>query len=105
KPAHVLEIGAGFSTLVSAAACERNRSDGYPAHFVAVDPYPADFLHLDLPGLADLKRDKATDLGPEAFAALGPGDVLFIDTTHTVKLGGDVTHLVLEVLPRLAPGV
>ena len=31
--------------------------------------------------------------------------MLFIDTSHTVKTGGDVPWLFGEVLPRLAPGV
>ncbi len=34
-----------------------------------------------------------------------PGDILFVDTTHTVKLGSDVNFIILDVLPRLAPGV
>jgi hypothetical protein len=34
-----------------------------------------------------------------------PGDFLFIDSTHVVKVGGDVTYLYFEVLPRLGPGV
>ena len=32
-------------------------------------------------------------------------DILFIDTSHTVKTGGDVTWIFHEVVPRLAPGV
>jgi hypothetical protein len=31
--------------------------------------------------------------------------VLFIDSSHIVRAGGDVNHVILEVLPRLAPGV
>jgi hypothetical protein len=31
--------------------------------------------------------------------------VLFIDSTHVVKAGSDVSWLILQVLPRLAPGV
>jgi hypothetical protein len=45
------------------------------------------------------------DTPPEVFEALGAGDVLFIDTSHTVKTGGDVTLLFNEILPRLKPGV
>ncbi len=30
--------------------------------------------------------------------------MLFVDTSHTVKLDGDVNRVILEVLPRLAPG-
>ena len=31
--------------------------------------------------------------------------MLFIDSTHIVRIDGEVPHLVLEVLPSLAPGV
>ena len=31
--------------------------------------------------------------------------MLFIDTTHIVKVGGEVPYLYLEVIPSLAPGV
>ncbi len=39
------------------------------------------------------------------FSQLQSGDILFIDSSHTVKIGGDVNYLFLEVLPRLKPGV
>ena len=41
----------------------------------------------------------------DVFASLQAGDVLFVDTTHTVKLDSDVNRIVLDVLPSLAPGV
>src|SRR5258706_16043378 len=34
-----------------------------------------------------------------------PAPSLFIDSSHTVRIGGDVNYLFLEVLPRLKPGV
>jgi len=45
------------------------------------------------------------DVELEFFSQLGSGDILFIDSSHTVKIGGDVNYLFLEVLPRLKPGV
>ena len=41
----------------------------------------------------------------EAFGELGENDLLFIDSSHAVKPGSDVNHLILEILPRLHPGV
>jgi hypothetical protein len=40
-----------------------------------------------------------------AFAALRANDPLIVDTTHTVKIDGDVNHVVLNLLPRLGSGV
>ena len=45
------------------------------------------------------------DIDLEFFSQLDSGDILFIDSSHTVRIGGDVNYLFLEVLPRLKPGV
>lgn len=103
KPGRVLELGSGFSTLVSAAACSANRREGRPCQLIAVDPspritlQPAPFLKIEDCG--------AESLPLERYLELGPGDVLFIDSSHTVKLGSEVNFIVLEVLPRLQRGV
>ena len=39
------------------------------------------------------------------FEKLDAGDILFIDSTHIVKIDGDVPFLYLEVIPRLKKGV
>jgi len=41
----------------------------------------------------------------DMFLKMEKDDFLFIDSSHTVKPGGDVNFLILEVLPRLKPGV
>jgi predicted O-methyltransferase YrrM len=105
KPRRVMELGAGWSTLVSAQACRANAADGHPTELVAADPFPQPFLHAGLEGLSELRASKATDVAAEELAELGEGDVLFVDTTHTVKVGSEVNYLILEVLPRLREGV
>ena len=104
RPARILELGSGRSSLVTAEAARRNAADGAPCRYEAYDPYPGPGTG-GLPGLAALHRVPAQEVPAAAFEALGAGDVLFVDTTHTVKTGSDVNHIVLEVLPRLAPGV
>jgi hypothetical protein len=54
---------------------------------------------------ATVHRQRTEDIPLTVFDELRPGDVLFVDTTHTVKTGGDVVRLVLDVFPRLRPGV
>jgi predicted O-methyltransferase YrrM len=104
KPRRVLEIGSGYSTLVTAAACARNAADRRPAEFVTVDPEPRIPLGAPL-GLTRREHVRAQELPLERFLVLDRNDVLFIDSSHTVKLGSDVNFLVFEVLPRLRPGV
>ena len=106
KPKRIIELGSGFSTLLIGLACERNRAEGHACSYAAYDPYPRPaILGEHPPGLDRLVLTAATAVSLETFAELGPHDLLFVDTTHTVKLGSDVNYLVLEVLPRLVPGV
>ena len=104
KPARILELGSGHSTLVAAQAVRRNRDEGAPCRLEAYDPYPS-VVSEELPGLEALHRTAAQDLPSTLFEPLQAGDVLLVDTTHTVKTGSDVNFVVLDVLPRLAPGV
>jgi predicted O-methyltransferase YrrM len=103
KPRRVVELGSGFSTLVTAAACAQNASEGRPCELIAVDPEPRVSARLGAATRIDHRRAETIPL--EFFLELGAGDVLFIDTSHAVKLGSEVNFLVLEVLPRLRTGV
>ena len=105
KPQRVIEVGAGYSTLVLAGACCRNAADGSPCELVSIDPDPRRELPESLPGLTRAERRSATEVPLGTYLDLGPGDVLFIDSSHTVKRGSEVNFLVHEVLPRLRRGV
>ena len=104
QPRRIVELGSGQSTLVMAAAAERNRAEGADTELRAFDPFPT-VVHTGLAGLTSLEPTPAQEVPLEVFTALEAGDVLFVDTTHTVKLGSDVNRIVLDVLPVLAPGV
>jgi predicted O-methyltransferase YrrM len=103
RPRRMIEVGCGFSSLVSARV---NREQlGGAMEFTCIEPYPRDFLIAGVEGISDVVVDKIQDAPLALFDRLGAGDVLFIDTSHTVKTGNDVTWLFHEVVPRLAPGV
>jgi hypothetical protein len=52
-----------------------------------------------------IKATEVQDESPYTFEPLGPRDMLFIDSSHIVRLDGDVPFLLLEVLPVLRAGV
>jgi len=104
RPARVLELGSGFSTLVIARAARANRAAGSALEHGVFDPTPAAVVNPARDRI-DLQRVSATEIPSERFRELAGGDILFIDTTHTLKPGGEVPHLLLDVLPTLAPGV
>jgi len=106
RPRRVVEIGSGYSTLVAARAVELMRAEGGSApRLVAVEPYPLPFLKSRLAGLSELVEKKVQEADLEIFTSLGSGDILFIDSTHVLREGGDVQAEFCEILPRLAPGV
>jgi hypothetical protein len=103
RPRRMIEVGCGWSSLVTARV-NRECFDG-TIEFTCIEPYPPDFLSDGVEGVSDLIALPVEEVPVERFLSLEAGDVLFIDSSHTVKTGGDVAFLLHEVLPRLAPGV
>jgi Methyltransferase domain len=104
RPKRVVELGSGHSTLVTLEAARANESEGHPLALNVYDPFPS-VVGDDLPGLDALHRTPAQEVPLAVFEGLEDGDVLFVDTTHTVKIGSEVNFVLLEVLPRLRSGV
>jgi predicted O-methyltransferase YrrM len=103
KPRRIVQVGAGVSTAVILAAAKRHDVD---VEVVAIDPFPTPLLErLAAEGSITLLRSPAQTVALETFTSLGDGDLLFVDSTHTVKVGSEVNRLILEVFPQLGPGV
>jgi hypothetical protein len=101
-PKRIIQVGAGASTWVALRAA---KDSGRDIDITCVDPFPTDFLkRLSADGSITLRDVPVQDVSPSELADLGPGDVLFIDSTHTVSPGSDVNYMILEVLPRLPVG-
>jgi hypothetical protein len=103
RPSRIVELGSGYTTLVIAAACRLNEREGARVDYRVFDPFPS-VASPGLPGLTELSTKRAEDLPPELFRELRGGDLLVVDTTHTVKLHGDVNHIVLDILPTVGEG-
>lgn len=105
KPRKVFEIGSGYSSLIFSGALMLNAKEGSPCDYSIVDPYPSRLLANGLPSLNRVIPERVELTDVSLYESLRGNDVLFIDSGHTVRTGGDVNFLFLEVLPRLAPGV
>ena len=97
-PARIVEVGSGHSTRFMARAV----ADGtLPTRIVAIDPAPR-------APIADIGVDHVAatlhDADPALFDALGPGDFLFVDSSHILMPGTDVDYLLNTVWPRLPAG-
>jgi hypothetical protein len=108
KPRRIIEVGGGNSSKVIRGALELNSAadDGISADYTIIDPYPSRaVLDVVSSGAAELLAEKVELLEPGLFERLEAGDILFVDSGHTVKIGSDVNYLILDILPRLRPGV
>lgn len=106
KPRRIVEIGSGFSTMLSAQAIASNHADDpkYACELVAIDPYPNAVLKAGFPGLSRVIEDEVQNVPLELFTNLGSNDILFIDSSHILRIGSDVQYECLEIVPRVAPG-
>jgi hypothetical protein len=104
RPASIVELGSGQTSRVIAQACAANAAAGSRSRFQVFDPFPI-AVDETLPGLDALHRTPAQEVPEEVFLELTAGDILFVDTTHTVKIGSDVNRIILRILPLLASGV
>ena len=104
KPRRVIEIGSGFSTRIADLALQRNRAAGHAGDLICIEPFPQPRL-LDAKLAMTLIEKPVQEVPLELFEGLAANDILFIDSSHAVKFGGDVCREFLEILPRLQPGV
>jgi len=100
QPRRIIEIGGGYSTRIALKALAQNGK----GTLTCIEPYPEERLngaHLSI----ELIRKRVEEVEVDFFSSLQANDILFIDSSHTVKFGSDVCYEFLEILPSVAPGV
>ncbi len=99
RPARVIEVGCGNSTRVTRQAA---LDGGIGTQITAIDPWP----RADIADVVDrFEQSRVEAVDPALFGTLGPGDVLFIDSSHVARVANDVAHLFCRIIPALSPGV
>jgi len=101
RPRHVIEIGSGYSTRFAHKALTRNADGG---RLTCIEPHPEERLN-GLRLSVEVIQKRVEEIDVDFFSCLEANDILFIDSSHTVKFGSDVCYEFLEVLPTLRPGV
>jgi len=106
EPKQIIEIGSGFSSAVMMDTNDYCMQGKISLSFI--EPYPDRLLGL----MND--RDKASSqlivqnvqsVPLQIYEKLEAGDILFVDSSHVVKTGSDLHHIVFNILPILQPGV
>jgi predicted O-methyltransferase YrrM len=103
KPRRYIEVGSGLSTYYCSLAAAKNASEGHPLRITCIEPHPFEKLHT-IPSIHVIPK-QVQDVELSLFHELQKDDVLFIDSSHILKIDGDVPFLYLEVLPTLSVGV
>ncbi len=104
KPRKIIEVGSGYSTLMSLNAMAANKKEGlqYECHLTCIEPYEIPWLEkLDI----ELNRIPVEKLDLSYFQQLEANDILFIDSSHVIRPQGDVLFELLQVIPTLQKGV
>lgn len=103
RPNNIVEIGSGFSSLIALEALAKN---GH-GRLHCIEPFPRPFITaLAAEGALTLHAQRAQALTAERLnALLDDGDILFIDSTHTVKTGSDCLHIYLRLLPHITKNI
>lgn len=104
KPARVIEIGSGNSTLLVASAIKKNIAEDkhYSCEHICIEPYEQPWLEKTD---AKIIRKKVEDMELGFFTTLQENDILFIDSSHMIRPQGDVLFEYLTLLPLLNKGV
>ncbi len=97
RPKRVVEIGSGVSTACMLHALEPG------AELTCIEPYPSEVVR-ETAG-AHLRAQPCQEAPLSVFLELDAGDLLFVDSSHAVKVGSEVPRIYLEIIPTLRPGV
>lgn len=104
KTKRIIEIGSGFSTGIMLDVNKHFFDNGIDIS--CIEPYPERLERNLLEGdKVRINKKFLQEMNLKMFDSLEGGDILFIDSSHVIKCGGDVLIECFEILPRLKKGV
>jgi predicted O-methyltransferase YrrM len=99
RPKTYLEIGSGVTTLFAARA---KKDHGLKTRIVSFDPHP----RTAVDAVCDHVIRKGLEVADTSvFDTLEPGDIVFMDGSHRSFMNSDVTVFMLDILPKIKPGI
>jgi Methyltransferase domain len=104
SPNKIIEVGCGFSTYLTQLALSKNKelNSSFSCKHICIEPYERDWLNkMDV----ELYRERLELVDLDLFKNLDAGDLIFIDSSHTIRPQGDVVTFILSILPTLKSGV
>lgn len=103
KPNKIVEIGTGNSTLLM---YNTKKQLNLNTKIICIDKTPHPVIKkLSLDNEIVLFEDDLVNVDLKIFETLNKNDILFIDSSHTVKMNSDVMYYFGKIFPRLKSGV
>jgi len=103
KPKKIIEIGSGNSTLLTYNTKLMFNLD---IDIICIEPYPSDCLKkLNDTGKITLIQSCLENVDLNIFNTLTENDILFIDSSHVLKLDSDVMFYFTKIFPLLNKNV
>ena len=104
KPKHIIEIGSGFSTSMMLDTNEHYFNNEIDIECIEPRPQRLKELLKETDNLFIHEND-LQEMPLDVFSKLEQNDILFIDSSHVMRAGSDVTYELFEILPMLPKGV
>jgi len=105
RPRQIVEIGSGYS---SALMLDLQESTFPDLRLTFIEPYPATLKRL----MREADRDRCEIIEQpvqavalEVFQKLAANDILFVDSSHVLKIGSDLSRIFFSILPALQSSV
>ncbi len=98
RPERIVEIGSGYSTVIARTAADMA---GLNCEIHVIDPEP----RRDVGKFADHVEYEPVERSSLADIGFSEKTLLFIDSSHVCRSGGDLPFLYCGILPALPPGV
>lgn len=104
-PHRIIEIGSGFSTCVMLDTREY-WEDCAEMKVICIEPYPERLkANVKDSDKIDIRNIFVQNVDLREFEVLEANDIVFIDSSHVIKTGGDILFEIFEILPKLQSGV
>lgn len=104
-PKTIIEIGSGHSSGLMIETCKSIQAK---TKLFFIDPYSTTIENILKKSFTEehqLIKKEAQKMDLTFFKQLHKNDILFIDSSHIVKIGSDVNHILFSILPSLNSGV
>ena len=103
KPTKIIEIGSGNSTLLTYNTKQMFNLD---LDIICIEQYPSNYLEeLHNAGKITLIKENLENVDLNIFNRITSNDILFIDSSHVLKLDSDVMFYFTQIFPLLNKGV